>query len=154
MEGLPCRADRRTDIPVTIATAEPPLEPPASGMDREGSGQPERRVVARRPERELVQVGLATSTAPASRAARYRCIARRHVPSEHAEAAVSARLPVDEVLERVGMPCRDRGTGRRQSRHRAPGLGDRAGAEHGDERIERPVVRLDLREACAGEILR
>jgi len=95
------------------------------------------------------------STAPASRS---RVVTgaswSAHAPHERARRPLSAPLLVDEVLKRdrnaVQGTAAPAGGGLGVER---AGLGDRAGAEHGDEHMKGAVVRVDLCEAGTGQFL-
>ena len=140
-----------SDIPVATATAEPPLIRPRRGSDPADAGRTKRRLVARRPERELVQIALAYQHGPRmTQRGGHRGIraGRRRVEHARARGRRHAAL-IDQIFERdrnavqraEPLPARPRAVG--------PRALERLFTGHRNEGIQRWIEPFDHVETLA-----
>ena len=145
-------------MPAATLTADPPLDPPG---DRVGScglrAGPERRVLVRGAERELVQVRLADDDGAGLAQLRdRRRVATGDVALAHARRRSRRRAPdVEEILDRHRHAVqRTAVVSGRQLAVRLARLPPRLVRHDEDERVQARVVGLDAPQALLGDLLR
>ena len=141
-------AEARAARPAATAAADPPADPPGTRARSCGLCVVERRVLGGRAHRELVQVGLAEATAPASASLLHHGgVVRRPQPRGSSRSRWSGRPRAEVVLQR-DRHARERAGPRpgRDAASTASAHGGRLVAEHRVTGVDLALAGLDRRE--------